>query len=142
MLLFALDTRTDACEIGHTNLGSLLPPCSSAAAKKELKSKLKSDPSKVDATKSSTRFFDGADDGDSDEDEDAAANTFNFNQYFPNTLPLSLHHPEDDAADPDSDALLMRQGVPEDLALRQVMRLCRWMDAYMYTHFLPCFLDC
>lgn len=57
---------------------------------------------------------------DAAEDEEVAGPLFDFSQYYPTTLPLSMHHPEDDAADLQVEQQAMRQGVPEDLVQRQV----------------------
>lgn len=45
---------------------------------------------------------------------------FDFEQYTPTTLPLSLHHPLDVEADARADAAVMRHGLPDELALRPV----------------------
>ncbi|WIA30337.1 hypothetical protein OEZ86_000424 [Tetradesmus obliquus] len=89
---------------------------SSAAAKHEgkaaSKSKLKLDPEgKAPAS------FDSIAEDDLDSEE--AGPQFDYSQYYPGTLPLQLHHPEDDAGQPALQAMLMRQGVPQDLVLRQ-----------------------
>jgi hypothetical protein len=63
------------------------------------------------------------DDYEGDDYEDGGqdlASLFDYEQYFPTTLPLPLHHPLDEEADPAADAALMRHGLPDELALRQV----------------------
>jgi hypothetical protein len=89
----------------------------SSAAKRELKagnkSKLKLDPD----GKAPAAFDSGPED---DLGSEEAGPQFDHSQYYPGTLPLQLHHPEDDAGQPELQALLMRQGVPQDLVLRQV----------------------
>jgi hypothetical protein len=89
----------------------------SAATKREVKpgskSKLKLDPD----GKAPAGFDSGAED---DLGSEEAGPQFDYSQYYPGTLPLQLHHPEDDAGQPELQALMMRQGVPQDLVLRQV----------------------
>jgi hypothetical protein len=90
----------------------------SAAAKRESKAssskaKLKLDPD----GKAPAGFGSGAEE---DWDDEEAGPQFDHSQYYPGTLPLQLHHPEDDAGQPELQAQLMRQGVPQDLVLRQV----------------------
>jgi len=69
----------------------------------------------------------GSDDG-SDVDQDLAS-LFDYEQCFPTTLPLSLHHPCDDEADAAADAAVMRRGLPEELALKEV-RGCVCVSRY------------
>jgi hypothetical protein len=110
--------RFSACALTPRHTTPIYACSCSAAAKRESKassskSKLKLDPD----SKAPAGFDSGAGD---DWDGEEAAPRFDYSQYYPGTLPLQLHHPEDDAGQPELQALLMRQGVPQDLVLRQV----------------------
>lgn len=59
----------------------------------------------------------------SDRSQDLSA-LLDFEQYFPSTLPLSMHHPLDEEADRQADAEIMRRGLPEELALKPVRNTC------------------
>lgn len=62
---------------------------------------------------------DGSDGSDSEGAQELSS-LFDYEQYFPTTLPLPLHHPCDEEADAYGDAAVMRHGLPEELALREV----------------------
>lgn len=100
------------------------PHSCSAAAKHEGKAASKSK-LKLDSEGKAPSSFDSIAEDDVDSEE--AGPQFDYSQYYPGTLPLQLHHPEDDAGQPALQAMLMRQGVPQDLVLRQVRVFKAWL---------------
>eukprot|EP00879_Flechtneria_rotunda_P000619 GHRR01000732.1.p1 GENE.GHRR01000732.1~~GHRR01000732.1.p1 ORF type:complete len:515 (+),score=225.00 GHRR01000732.1:344-1888(+) len=80
-----------------------------ASAKKEAESKMKGE--------DRPKEFDGS--YEDDEEDESITQLLDYSQYYPTALPISLHHPLDEGAHQEADAALFRQGVPEDLALKQ-----------------------
>eukprot|EP00775_Hariotina_reticulata_P010942 gene10942-11096_t len=64
------------------------------------------------------RMYPGASEG-SEEGDEPLEQLFDYDQYFPTSLPVSRHHPLDLDADTTADTAPMRHGVPKDLMLQE-----------------------
>jgi hypothetical protein len=96
-------------------------PCNySSSSKRRLKPSVKSDGKAEGGSESYPYGDDEASGSGSDEYDQDLATLFDYEQYYPTTLPLPLHHPCDEEADADSDRAIMRQGLPQELALKEV----------------------
>jgi len=60
----------------------------------------------------------------SEEGDEPLEQLFDYDQYFPTSLPIRRHHPLDVDADTTADAAPTRQGVPQDLMLQEVWCCC------------------
>lgn len=90
--------------------------CRSSSGRRRLKPKVDGDA----AAGGYGSLEDAGDDSGSDGGQQDIASLFDYELYFPTTLPVSLHHPCDKEADAAADAAVMRRGLPVELALKEV----------------------